>query len=88
MTTVSSNTDRVITVSWLTHALYQARRTLSQKGGAWTEEDNSRLVKKMDVNHDEKISVDEFVIYFSDALPKEPAEFQELVNQVPPMLFE
>jgi len=58
-----------------------ARRTLGQKKGEWTPEQNARLVAKMDQDGDGGIDKQEFVNYFAEALPKAQFDFDTVVDQ-------
>merc|ERR1740117_383774 len=61
--------------------LGKARRSAGQKVGDWTEEKNSKLVKKMDVEGDGKIRKAEFVEYFEFALPRSSSNFDAIMDQ-------
>jgi tellurite resistance protein len=61
--------------------LGKARRTLGQKSGEWNEEKNTKLIKRMDTNGDGQISENEFIEFFSNALPLLPFEFETTVSQ-------
>ena len=61
--------------------LGQARRKLGHKSGEWTEEQNQRLVDKMDVNGDGHVHANEFCKYFDRILPGDCAEFIQNVKQ-------
>ena len=61
--------------------LGKARRSAGQKVGDWTEEENSRLVKKMDAKGDGKIRKAEFVEYFEFALPRSSSNFDAIMVQ-------
>lgn len=61
--------------------LGQARRKLGHKSGEWTEEQNQRLVGKMDANGDGHVRANEFCKYFDRILPGDRAEFIQNVKQ-------
>jgi len=50
------------------YALGTARRSVGQKRGTWTEEDNMRLLQKIDLNGDGLIQEAEFIKHFDLAL--------------------
>eukprot|EP00658_Telonema_sp_P-2_P035028 TRINITY_DN25526_c0_g1_i1.p1 TRINITY_DN25526_c0_g1~~TRINITY_DN25526_c0_g1_i1.p1 ORF type:complete len:824 (-),score=233.95 TRINITY_DN25526_c0_g1_i1:161-2464(-) len=62
--------------------LGRARRELGQRSGAWTEEKNNRLVRKMDVKGDGVVSCEEFVSHFSIALPEGRRQFDEVLDEL------
>jgi len=60
--------------------LGKARRA-QQNCQQWTEQQNIRLVKQMDLNRDGLIDQAEFVAHFDRALPSSSVEFEALVDQ-------
>jgi len=62
-------------------ALGKARRSTGQKSGSWTEEQNARLIKRMDTNGDGGIDVEEFTKFFSSSLPRDPETFNGIMQQ-------
>jgi len=61
--------------------LGEARRSLGQKKGAWTEEQNARLVAKIDQDGNGLIEKEEFVTHFNRALARERFEFDNTMVQ-------
>merc|ERR1719272_1258361 len=61
--------------------LGKARRSLGQKENSWTEDKNTRLVRRMDENHDGVISASEFSDCFEQALPMDMKEFDAVIVQ-------
>ena len=61
--------------------LGKMRRQLGQKTGDWSDEQNARLVKKMDVNRDGKTSDVEFSTHFEKSLTKDMKEFLVVIDQ-------
>ena len=59
----------------------QMRRKLGHQSGTWSEEDNARLLRRMDVNGDGKIQQHEFVNYMHAGLPQEWNQFSEIIRQ-------
>ena len=57
--------------------LAEMRRTL----GAWSEQRNTALLKKMDVNSDGLISLSEFATHFERELPVDMKDFDAVINQ-------
>jgi len=62
-------------------ALGQARRKLGQKSGGWSAEQNRRLLSKMRVDDGGNVAEKDFVKHFEEALPKDEAEFDAVVEQ-------
>jgi len=58
-----------------------ARRHLNHRSQTWTEEANTKLVKRIDTNKDGKIDPVEFVAHFSAALPSGRNEFEEVIAE-------
>ena len=58
-----------------------ARRTLGQKSSPWTAEKNAAYLKKMDKDGNGSVDEEEFVRWFKDALPFDPASFDEVIQQ-------
>ena len=56
-------------------------RSLGQRGGSWTAEKNARLLRKIDTDGDGSVSQSEFVAYFSEGLPRDPTEFDSIIEQ-------
>ena len=61
--------------------LGQRRRQLGQITGVWTEEQNQKLMARIDTDGDGKLSVDEFCVYFGETLTKDPVEFDAMIEQ-------
>ena len=59
--------------------LGQARRPLGHPSGAWTEDNNSRLISRIDVSGQGKIKMTEFVEHFDNVLPRPEVEFDEMI---------
>ena len=58
-----------------------ARRHLKHRQVTWTEDMNTKLVKKIDSNKDGKIEKSEFVAHFSASLPTDREQFEEVIEQ-------
>ena len=62
-------------------ALGEARRTLGQKSGSWTKEQNDRMITKLDQDGNGDVDAIEFSTYFDKSLPKARAEFDTVIEQ-------
>lgn len=58
-----------------------ARRSKGHKGGTWTEEKNTAMILKMDVDGDGEIHEAEFVTFFDRELPQDLAHFDETIEE-------
>jgi len=61
--------------------LGQKRRQLGQIGGTWTQEQNEKLLSKMNVSGNGKLSPSEFCDWFAEHLPMDEAEFKTNIGQ-------
>ena len=62
-------------------ALGEARRSLGQKSGSWSKEQNDRLISKIDKDGDGEVDANEFSTHFHENLPKPREEFDTLIEQ-------
>ena len=54
---------------------------MGHKRGEWTEQQNAKLVKKMDWDGDGLVNAKEFIGYFEEALPHEAEGFERVIEQ-------
>lgn len=63
------------------YELGNARRSLGQARGTWTEEKNNRLVERLDQNGDGQVSKEEFATEFEKMLTYNEEDFNEAIAQ-------
>jgi len=57
------------------------RRKLGHKRGEWTDELNEKMMKAMGMDEARHISMDQFVTYFNEKLPRSPKDFEVTMAQ-------
>ena len=64
------------------HQFASQRRRLGHKTAAWTERQNEQLLDRIGLDRQDKIRQHRFVQYFATSLPREPAAFEHMRQQL------